>query len=652
MSELTLIQQTLRKAAARRRLDRALRGLWLGMLGGSGLWLLCIVLYKIAPISSALAEWGWIAALGGGVLGFVMGGWRRVSLTTAARILEDRHALNQRVSTALEVASTPVQPEWSRLIVTDAANAVRGVDPAKLFPFNLPALAKWIPLVLVLIVGLGFVPEYRSAGYLKARRDAELIRDTGRKMTTLVRRELERPEMDEPVRQSLEDTLAVSERLSQAKLTRAEAIQDLANAARRLEEDARQLDSDPLLRRLQQAARTPHSSNTPQNSALQRQLEKMQDSTGGSSPEALDKLAEKLQQARQMAAAMNGAAPETSEQQALSQVLSQLSQSTAEMGLNLSSLDDALNALKNLDVDRVLRDLALAGDDLEKLRDMARKLAEMQQNMAQLGRDLAEQLERGQAEAAANTLDKMIEQLKASDLSPEQMQRIMSEVAKALKPAADYGKVAELLKSAGERMSAAQREDASTELAQAAAELRKMAEQATDLQQLVTALQALEGAQLALINDRLWQYGGMCKGGACAGCSSCKGGKPGFNPRGRKPGRGVGTWADESGWLYYPEMSERWDNTGIERPDMAPRGQTDRGEGEAPANTAPTKLTGQFSPGQMPAITLKGVSIKGQSSVAYQQAVQAAQSSAQSALSQDQVPRAYRGAVKDYFDDL
>jgi hypothetical protein len=38
--------------------------------------------------------------------------------------------------------------------------------------------------------------------------------------------------------------------------------------------------------------------------------------------------------------------------------------------------------------------------------------------------------------------------------------------------------------------------------------------------------------------------------------------------------------------------------------------------------------------------------------VQYQEAVTSAQTEAQSALSQDQVPRAYRGAVRDYFDDL
>ena len=54
----------------------------------------------------------------------------------------------------------------------------------------------------------------------------------------------------------------------------------------------------------------------------------------------------------------------------------------------------------------------------------------------------------------------------------------------------------------------------------------------------------------------------------------------------------------------------------------------------------------------MPSITLRGVSIKGDSSVQFQEAVNAAQSDARNALNQDEVPRAYRDSVRNYFDDL
>jgi hypothetical protein len=54
----------------------------------------------------------------------------------------------------------------------------------------------------------------------------------------------------------------------------------------------------------------------------------------------------------------------------------------------------------------------------------------------------------------------------------------------------------------------------------------------------------------------------------------------------------------------------------------------------------------------MPSISLKGVSIKGTSQVQFREAATAAQADAASAVNQDQVPRSYQGAVKDYFDDL
>src|SRR5438552_16165438 len=102
--------------------------------------------------------------------------------------------------------------------------------------------------------------------------------------------------------------------------------------------------------------------------------------------------------------------------------------------------------------------------------------------------------------------------------------------------------------------------------------------------------------------------------------------------RGGRPGRGVGTWSDDNGWLSFAEMTDRWDNSGLQRPDMAPRGISDRGEGELSDALVPSKVKGQISPGgPMPSITLKGVSIKGQSRVGYQEAVTSAQSQAQSA---------------------
>jgi len=216
---------------------------------------------------------------------------------------------------------------------------------------------------------------------------------------------------------------------------------------------------------------------------------------------------------------------------------------------------------------------------------------------------------------------------------------MLQEVSKAVDPAGNYGKVADHLKGACKQMQAGEKAGAAQSLAEASKELEKLMQQLGDAQAISSELDALNKASMCV--------------GTCQSWKACK--NPGFNPNGKnKPGSGVGTWADEdSGWMYDGSWNDRWDNSGIVRPDMAGKGLTDRGPGELSDALKPTKVKGQFSPGgQMPSITLKGVSIKGQSKVAYEEAAAAAQSDAQSALSQEKVPRAYQGAVKDYFDDL
>jgi len=85
---------------------------------------------------------------------------------------------------------------------------------------------------------------------------------------------------------------------------------------------------------------------------------------------------------------------------------------------------------------------------------------------------------------------------------------------------------------------------------------------------------------------------------------------------------------------------------------MDSRGVSDRDNSLNDA-LKPTKVKGQMSPGgPMPSITLKGVAIKGQSKVQFEEQAAAAQTEAQSALNQDQIPRAYRATVSDYFNDF
>ena len=641
MSELQIIEATLQRAARRRRWARALRGLWVGLLAGSAVWLVTLGSYKLWPIPLSSLWWAGGVALAGPLFGIFIGGWRKPALPETARWVDVKQNLKERLSTALEVAAQPNGSTWEQLVVSDAAAHVKEIDPRRLVRFSLPKTARWALLILVLGAGLGFVPEYRSKQARQQQADAKNIKEVGKQLADLTRRSLQqRKPAIENTTKSLESVTSLGDQFTKKSLTRSEALKDLASVTDKLKDQFKELGKDPALKKLEQAARSPGGTDSQTAAGLQKQMESLQKQLGDQkgSPEAMDKLQkdlEKLQEAAKGLADKTGSGNEA-ERQKLSESLSALSQQAQQMGLQLPQLDEAIAALAADQTGRFMKDLDAALNDLEKMRDMAQKLQQLQAQAEKLGKDLAEQLKYGQADAAAQTLNKLAEQLKAGNLSQEQLQKILQEVSAAVPPAADYGKVADLLKQGAKQMQSGDKPGASQSLAAAAKELENLMQQMGDAQSLMAAMDNLQQASLCI--------------GTCQGWGMCK--NPGFGKGGR-PGSGVGTWADENGgWGYDGEWTDRWDNSGLTRPDTDPRGHTERDVTQSDALT-PAKVKGQFSPGgQMPSITLKGVSIKGQSKVAYEESVTAAQADAQSALSQEKVPRAYQGAVKDYFDDL
>jgi len=676
MSELHTIETALQQAAQRRRLDRALRGAWKGLLIASVVWLVALIVYKIAPIPAftlAIAGGTGLACI---VLGAIISGWRKSSASETARWVDVKQNLKERLSTALEVARSPVDGEWKTLLIADATQHAQGLDPKRLLPLHLPGLARWALIVLLVTAGLGFVPEYRSKQFVQKQADAANIKDTGKQLTELTKRSLEtKPPALEPTQKALEKVEELGQQLQKVSLTKAEALKDIASVREKIAQEAKELDRAGALKPLERAAKEQSANQGSQSpDALQKQIDSLQKSLGNNSandPAKMDKFQQDLAKAQQLAANLpDKNSPEgKAAREQLSQMLSNLSQQMKDAGMPMDSLEDALKALQQGNIDQFMKDMNVAGEDLKKLSEMAKQLQSMQQQQAnaKMGQDLAEQLKMAQTDAAQQTLQKMINQLKTGQLSKEQLDKILDEVSKALSPASEYGKVAEHLKNAVKQMQQAQgpsgsdsqkqqaKSEAAQSLADAAKELDKLAQQMADAQQLAQMMEMLERAQQSIATGKGW---GQCKnGGTCPecgglGCFACKG--QGWKPGGGNNPNGVGTWADETGWTYYPQDVNQTpvDNSGVERPDMDSKGITER---DASLNDAlkPTKVKGQMSPGgQMPSITLKGVAIKGQSKVQFEEAATAAQTEAQSALNQDQVPRAYRGAVRDYFDDL
>jgi hypothetical protein len=643
MSDLQLIEKTLLAAARRRRWERAARGLWQGLFIGAIIVFLTVAAYKLLP----LPVWSIRAALVAGgasaIIGLIVGAWHRDSLNQIARWVDGRQHLQERLSTALELAKSPGPESWRELLVTDAVAHLKGLDARRLVKFRFTRASRWAFLIIALTAGLGFAPVFRSKAYVQKQADQNVIQDAGKHLIELTKQSLSnRPPALESTEKAMDAVNDLGDQFTKKALTRTEALKDLAKMTDRLKDEMHNLNTDPALKRMQQAARAQESSSE-DSAKLQKQLEDVQKQLGNSTatPQDIDKLNQELSKLQQQAQAeqdKNGNLGQAEKDQ-LSKSLAALSKQAQDMGLNAPNLDQAIQALAASQTGMFLKDMEASVSDLQKMSDLAKSAQQIEQQMQQTGKDLAEQLKNGQPEAAQATLQKMIDQLKAANLTPEQLAKIMSEVSKAIDPGSQYGKVGDLLSQAAQQMQAGEKPGAAQSLADASKELDKLMQQMGDSKSLMAELDALNHASMCV--------------GTCNSWSQCMGMHPGYNPHGGKPGSGVGTWADENGgWGYNGQQSELMDNSALKRPDLASKGLTDRGEGELSDALKPSQVNGQFSPGgQMPSITLKGVSIKGTSSVSLEQATVAAQQDAQSALSQEKVPRAYQGAVRDYFDD-
>jgi hypothetical protein len=659
MSEIQIIEFAVARATRRRRLQRALNGLAVGLFAGGIALLVAVACYKALPIRGAVIS---AAAISVGVLaaaGFVAGGWRKATLMETARWIDERKQLKERLSTALEVSGQKGSEDWKQLLLADAARHAQTLDPRQLLSLRLPGVARWALLALVLAGGLGFVPEYRSKAYVKQQQDAANIKEVGKNLAELTRRDLlQKPPSLAPTEKALEQMAELGDKLGKQTLTKSEALKDLSSLTKTLAEQEQKLERSPAIERLERAAREPGGASTATPDSLQKQMDAIQKALGNAAgkTDKLDKLAKEMQKLQQQAAgaaSKDGAAAQAAKEQ-LAQSLANLARQAQEAGASLEGLEEAIKALQSNNIDQFIKDLDLVSHDLEKMRDLAKAMQALQQQMAQLGKDLAEQLQKGQAQAAQQSLQKMIEQLKLANLSREELQKIIDEVERSVDPGSQYGKVGEFLKQAAQQSKSGDKSAAAQSLAQAKDELQKLMDQLADSDALEGALSALERAQMAIASGMSWsqcQGGGKCKSCNGQGCANCKG--RGWGHGAGRGASGVGTWADEYDWTYFSDNDgSPVDNSGIQRPDMDSRGTSNRPDDPNP-NLRPDKVKGQMSPGgSMPSITLKGVSIKGASNVRFEEAATAAQQDAQSALNQDQVPRAYQNAVRDYFDDL
>ncbi len=96
----------------------------------------------------------------------------------------------------------------------------------------------------------------------------------------------------EPAQKAVEMAADMGEKLTSAKLTRSEALRDLASVTEKLSQQAKELGQNPALKPLERAAREP-GAGTQSAEELQQQMQAMQKALGNAAAngDKLDQLA-------------------------------------------------------------------------------------------------------------------------------------------------------------------------------------------------------------------------------------------------------------------------------------------------------------------------------------------------------------------------
>ncbi len=565
--------------------------------------------------------------------------FRGASISDAARLADQRLGLKERLSTVCELDDLRDQSEVASLLRRDAAQHLAKVVPVKLVSIRLPRGSRWT-LAALALTGIVFqLPDFQLDKKLKREAEREMIKSEGQRIELLARRMTENPALL-PHKEAPQDLKKVNEvaKLLSGGITKNDALRELTKLTddlKRREQSLLPKDGvEPLDR---QTLRERESFSPEQMQALQKQINALQQRLGKTpaSEKQIQKLSQALKQAREMAKDANKGSGNQGLADSLNQSLGDAN--AAQLSEVAEQLQKAVAALEGADVGQVLKHVDDAIVDLEQARQQAEALSNLMKQASKAGKDLAEQLQRGQSKLAQQSLENFKKQVDQSALTPEQKQQLINELTKALDPARDYGKLSEHLQQAAGQCQAGNQGACSQSLQKAIDELQQQSQQQSQQMQLAQLINELQRSSM------------MIGTGCCAGMDgsiNCLG--PPRIGEGGKPGTGVGTWPEHNGDPYYTDL---WDNSGANRPDMVPKGRTDRGDPTSPQGTKTLKVTGRMgSGGPMPGIPLQGVFIKGESNVKVEEAFSAAAQEAESALTMESVPVTHQETVKEYFD--
>lgn len=309
-------------------------------------------------------------------------------------------------------------------------------------------------------------------------------------------------------------------------------------------------------------------------------------------------------------------------------------------------------ALQNKDFESAAQELkALAEQATAEEQLSKEQLEQLRQRLA----ELIERLKEQDLEELAEKLKALAEELAAEGLSAEELERLKEQLAELAKELQRKGMIAlsDELKRLAEQLAAAQQ--ARMRAARLQRELSELAQCLGECPGLCNALSAMaatlsqgdleglaEAMRVALVEfDELAQLEAeLAILAVCRGL--CEGGQRGL------ANRLLATW-DGSG--IYSKGDSRGVGPGMGGPGIGRGGIAPVEPGEVEFD--PTKIKGQVRPGRVVgSYFVGGTQLKGEARAEYQETVAVAAREAADAIQKEEIPRAYKDYVRDYFEEM
>ncbi len=250
MAEIeTYIVDATARLARRINIRNMLRFVSLLILWGAGASVALVFVSKFVMIPIPLALTVFSVLVICLAVGVIRGMLARVSPLEAAMMADVRVGLKERLSSAVELMGEEDRSEMAELQLEDAAEHARSLDPKSVCPRVFPLAAKVLPLSLLFLITLFYVPNfYGGPGEVPAV-VRQAIKQAGADMEDMAG-EMDKNPLAEEVADLASEVGAVGSELRDKPMTKKEALRNLSNLARKMEtlkiigKVSEELDSD------------------------------------------------------------------------------------------------------------------------------------------------------------------------------------------------------------------------------------------------------------------------------------------------------------------------------------------------------------------------------------------------------------------------